>query len=142
MKFLGVLLFSLLLGGPVDANVKPGEIVIGNDPGGDVEDYARWIHRIEEAQIPVRFRGACISACTLLLSLPKEQLCVEPKAKFGFHLASIDGKPDVKETRFIMEVYYPRPIINWIMKRWPLTRDVVFMDADEIKSLGVVDACK
>ena len=36
--------------------------------------------------------GKCLSACTMVLGLvPSKQICVTPRARFGFHAASMSN---------------------------------------------------
>lgn len=64
-------------------SVKP--FLIGNDPGGEGDDYILMFRRLQASGIPVIIDGLCKSACTIVLSLPPEQVCATPTGRFGFH---------------------------------------------------------
>ena len=70
--------------------------------------------------------GPCLSACTMVLGvIPRDRLCVTPRARLGFHAAwqlneagrqvtSPDG------TELLMSAY-PQPIRDWIARRGGLS---------------------
>src|SRR5688572_7332712 len=74
---------SPLAGGMRGQNVTK----IYNDRGGYVIQYAMRLQKFKQAGTPVQFAGACLSACTLYLALPKSQTCISPRASFSFHAA-------------------------------------------------------
>ena len=67
--------------------------------------------------------GLCASACTLVLGfIPRDRLCITPRAVFGFHQAYDAG---VAKTGALLQVAnreaseylfhkYPRPVRDWI----------------------------
>jgi hypothetical protein len=62
--------------------------------------------------------GPCNSACTLWFSLPPSQICVTPRAVFGFHSAmdSVTGMPAPKWNEALMSAYPPH-VRNLISRR-------------------------
>lgn len=123
---------------------QPGQIVIDDDPGGLVYQALMFYQRIKDSGVPVRLRGICDSACTYILTLPKSQVCVEPTASLGFHLATDDDndtKGDIPETMALIRRYYPPAVVEWIMSGPPLTLKIRYMDAATIVKLGIFDAC-
>ena len=119
--------------------IKP--IILDNDPGGGIIQEITWFNRLRDSGVPVRIRGICVSACTLVLMLPKSQVCIEPTASLGFHLASVDDKSDPLITTVINRRYYPPVVLEWIKEHGPLTAAPMFMDAATVVKLGVFDAC-
>lgn len=119
-------------------------IVIGYDGGGLIGDYIKFTSYILNADIKVRITGACISACTLLLSLPKYQVCIEPDAKLGFHMArdAETGKVDPEATAQLIKMFYPLPVQKWIAEHGPLTIDPIYMEGSEAIKLGVLERCQ
>lgn len=118
-------------------------LVIDNDPGGDIDQEWLWVSRIELAGTPIRFRGECDSACTLLLSLPKSQMCAEPTALFGFHLATHEetGKPvDQGTMDRLSHRFYPPALRAWLSKQH-LEASLTYLYAEDAIKLGVVNAC-
>ena len=80
-------------------------LVIAHDPGGLVAAYAAKVLALMLSHGHVAILGLCASACTLVLSLPADQLCAGPQAVLGFHAAS-DG-PDGAMTRLMFADYPP-----------------------------------
>lgn len=121
----------------------PPPFVIDDDYGGIVDTFMMWYKRLADSGAPVVLRGICVSACTLVLRLPKSQVCVEPTASLGFHLWAASGKPDVSLTAAGVRRYYPIAVQEWLKKQealliWPIT----FMTAEEIVALGIFPACE
>jgi hypothetical protein len=128
----------------------PGVIVISDDGGGGVDDHVKFYDRIAASGIPVRVEGICVSACTLVLALPRSQLCITPTASFGFHLAN-DGAPNANLTDVLQDRYYPKSVVAWIkefLHGRPLTPSVIYMSyseairVDAARSCDQVDASK
>lgn len=63
-------------------------VVIGNDPGGLIAAYLHRYDALRQARTFVVLAGDCMSACTLVLRLPRSQVCARPGARLGFHGAS------------------------------------------------------
>lgn len=127
---------------PKSVAIPPGTVVIDDDPGGIVDTYLMWYGRIKQSGAPVVLRGVCVSACTFILALPKDQVCVEPTASLGFHLATMDGKADPWVTIALINRYYPPAVRAWIKERWPLkVWPILYMSANEIISLGIFSPC-
>ena len=62
------------------------EVRIFASPGGDVEQYLMFFALLQETGERIVIDGPCFSACTLALStIPREQMCVTPRAVMGFH---------------------------------------------------------
>ena len=61
------------------------EVTIEGQNGGSVHLHADRVIDYERAGTHVRVMGPCVSACTLILALPADQICVGPRASFGFH---------------------------------------------------------
>ena len=126
----------------VRSDRPPGLIVIDDDEGGFLDTYLAWYGRLRTAQVPVRLRGICISACTLVLTLPRSQVCVEPTASFGFHAARVglQGPAVLEYTNAFIRRYYPAAVQEWLMHK-PLTLEVSYMAAGEIVALELFPAC-
>lgn len=121
-----------------DSIIKP--IVLDNDPGGTISTFVAWFERVRDSGVPVVVRGICESACTLVLMLPREQVCVEPSASFGFHLASSGTKSLPDYTAALIRRYYPPAVQQWLSTK-KLTAEPIYMMADEVVALGIFPAC-
>jgi hypothetical protein len=135
--------FALIVG-PARGAVHPGVIVINDDGGGGVSDHVKFYNRIREAGIPVRIEGMCVSACTLVLDLPRNEVCITSTASFGFHLAS-DGDPNPNLTEALIRRFYPPAVQQWIKDytriHGKLSERVIYMTFDEIMDLDVLSEC-
>jgi len=58
-------------------------VSIFNNSGGKIVLFALKLAQYRDAGTLVRFSGRCDSACTLFLSLPKQQTCISPGAYFA-----------------------------------------------------------
>lgn len=118
-------------------------IRITDDNGGLVDDYIRFYERLRLSRVQVRIEGACISACTIVLSLPKSQVCITPEARLGFHLAHnvATNAPMPEATDDMIREYYPSIVQRWIKEHGPLKSSVTYMTGEEAISLGVLPPC-
>ena len=114
-----------------------------NSPGGTIGTFATFYDALRGSGVPVVLKGICISACTLILELPKTQVCVEPTASLGFHLA-VNGEtntPDPEMTSALIWRYYPPAVQAWLATK-QLSPAVIFMSAKEIVALNIFDPCQ
>lgn len=116
-------------------------IVIQDDGGGMVGDYLKFYQMVRAAGIRIRVEGACISACTLLLSLPASEVCMLPGSKLGFHLARDENGLNRELTAELVKRFYPPPVQKWIERNGPLRDAPIYMSGEEAVSLGVVQPC-
>ena len=121
---------------------EPAAIVIRNDGGGQISTFLSWYHRLAAAGVHVRIEGPCLSACTLVLAMPKGLACVTDKAVLGFHEASVEGKANPDITALLVSLYYPPAVQKWIKDNGPLTTDILPMDAKTVVELGILPYCK
>lgn len=126
---------------PTPQPVQAAYVQVINDPGGNVGDYLRWYERLNASGIQVRVIGACISACTLVLSLPKSASCITVGARLGFHLASVNGLPDPDMTKQLGAAFYPPAVVKWIEEHGPLVQAPIYMTGEELINLGVMREC-
>lgn|ERR1035437_1421783 len=133
-----------LIVGPAFGIVCPGVIVIGDDSGGGISDHVKFYNRIREAGIPVRIEGMCVSACTLVLDLPRTEVCMTSTGSFGFHLAS-DGDPNPNLTEALIQRFYPPAVQQWIKDYTrlygKLSERVIYMTFDDVIMLDVLSVC-
>ncbi len=106
----------------------PPEVVIGNDTGGTVAEYALQRARWREAGTRVRFEGRCASACTMFLSLPAENLCVTRSAVFLFHTPTSPERAARASAETYLTYSYPDWVAAWIADHGGLSRNLLRMD--------------
>jgi len=112
---------------PNQAQAEPFRI--RRDHGGEVEKYKTKYREIAENGDRVIIDGICNSACTLVLGMvPKNKICVTPRASLGFHEAYTEANwpfggakiANASGTRDLMS-YYPDPVLEWIARNGGLT---------------------
>jgi len=104
------------------------DLRITRDHGGEVEKYKAKYQRIRDTGGRVIIDGICNSACTLVLGIvPRNKICVTPRASLGFHEAYTVVNWPIKQkvasasgTRDLMS-YYPDPVLDWIERVGGLT---------------------
>jgi len=117
-------------------------IIIDDNPGGSVFDWVRFFRLIQNSETPVVVRGLCLSACTLVTMLPKDQTCIEPTASLGFHLSITLDDPDGDKagSAAIFRRYYPQNVQAWLAKH-KLTLAITYMSAAEVVKLDIMRPC-
>jgi len=117
---------------------------IVNDRGGTLVKYFQAFTRVRSTGERVVVDGDCLSACTMLLGLlPSNQICATPRARFGFHVASIVNHAgqlvaSAKDTQALWEIY-PPSVQRWINEHGGLSRQMIYMGGRELNR--VVAAC-
>ena len=119
---IGGLLLSL-----ISLTASSKDYVVSNDHGGLMRKYALFVQKAKIYGTKIRFRGMCGSACTLYLSLPERQLCLEPGAFFVFHAAhSGSSRYNRAATEYLWKSY-PFWTQTYIIKRGGLTHREIVM---------------
>lgn len=131
---------TITLAGLLHPETRP--IYVMNDPGGNVQEYDRWVDRLTLSKTPVEVTGECDSACTLILALPERQICAWPGAAFGFHLAINVEHPqgDVEFTDWLIKRYYPEPVQRWLAEQ-TLTLDIIYLFGRDMFRLHAMREC-
>jgi hypothetical protein len=135
-----ILSFSFAANATDIKDIAPSPIVIADDHGGSIDQFLMWYGRVRAAHVPVVLRGVCESACTFVLSLPREQVCVEDTASLGFHLATVNGKNEPELTGTLIRRWYPESVRRWLSTR-KLRTAPTYMTAKEIVELGIFAKC-
>lgn len=113
-------------------------VVITDDRGGVLAQYAQQAINYFAQEREVRIQGVCNSACTLAISLPTA--CVYPQARLGFHLPRYEWQnrtealsPASVEARFMWQVYP----VSIQMRLGGLTVDIRYLTGREVIEAGV-----
>ena len=139
-SFLFVLL--LTVAAPASAEVR-----ITGDLGGHVDQYKAKYARIRDQGERVIIDGVCNSACTLLLGIvPPQQICVTPRASFGFHQAYYDKRwtagvrvTSIAGTGELLSIY-PKPVKDWITRQGGLSAHMKYLK-NGADLWAIVDPC-
>ena len=117
-----------------------GAVRIKADPGGQIGPYLENLASLRSSGEHVVIDGPCLSACTMVLGvIPRDHLCVTPRARLGFHSAwrpDEAGHPVVSRdgTELLMTVY-PQPVRNWIARRGGLSPHMMYLTGRELASM-------
>ena len=104
-------------------------IQISDDYGGRVIEYVERVEHWRQEGDRVEIRGACTSACTFVLGLPKDMICVGPHAVLGFHRAS-----GAWGTANLLHAYSAR-VKGWLDEQGGLTDQVIWATGDVPQTL-------
>jgi hypothetical protein len=126
---------AVLASQPASAVVR-----ISNDAGGQIGPYLDRLASLRSSGQSVVIDGPCLSACTLLLGIiPRDRICVTPRARLGFHAA---WKPDQngnkrlsrEGTRALWDIY-PSEIRSWLTRRGGLKPKMVYLSGSELAAM-------
>jgi hypothetical protein len=113
---------------------------ISSDAGGQIGPYLENLAALRGSGERVVIDGPCLSACTMVLGIiPRERICVTPRARLGFHAAwrpDDSGRPVLSRdgTQLLMDVY-PQKVRNWIAKRGGLSHHMMFLTGHELAAM-------
>jgi hypothetical protein len=141
-----VALWLLVVATPARADVR-----ILASPGGEVGSYIKLFSVLRQSGQRVIVDGPCFSACTLVLSsIPRNRICVTPKAVLGFHAPRwVDGQgrpyAATSETRIFVATY-PAPVRAWIERHGGLRSKLILLRGAgisvHVSALQLVADCK
>jgi hypothetical protein len=113
---------------------------ISGDVGGQIGPYLENLVALRSSGERVVIDGPCLSACTMVLGvIPRDRICVTPRARLGFHAAwhpDDSGRPIVSRggTQLLMEVY-PAAVRRWIARRGGLNQRMMYLSGRELASM-------
>jgi hypothetical protein len=131
MRFRSVIAGAVLLIGGISS--ASATMLISEDRGGQIGQYLQAFAALRSSGEDVVVDGNCFSACTLVLGLiPRERICVTPRARFGFHAAWMpdeNGRPVTSPmgTQALWNVY-PSRVRHWIGRHGGLSRKMIFLE--------------
>jgi hypothetical protein len=131
-SFLVSLTINEVSAAPSDSDYSPSplspSVSISNNKGGVILNYMTKLHQYRKNNVLVKFNGRCDSACTLYLSLPREQTCISRKASFRFHLPMHPSPKTARAAHGFMLRQYPEWVRTWIEQQGGLTRKLKTMN--------------
>jgi len=134
---------TILLGVFLCAFAAPktsADVRIEASPGGEVGPFIELFDRVRASGERVVIDGPCLSACTLVLSLvPRERICVTPRAVLGFHGArSLDALGTIREelgaSKIVLRTY-PAPVRQWIVRHGGLSSRLLLLQGRELAAM-------
>lgn len=105
---------------------------IYDDRGGQIGAYLAKYEALRASGERVVIDGTCASACTMLLGLiPRDRICVTPRAILEFHAA---WKPTSSGNRVVSKAgseflwsSYPRAVRRWISRHGGLRPQIIYL---------------
>ena len=124
----------LVLGlAPAAATVR-----IADDTGGQIGAYLAKYRALKASGERVEIDGTCASACTMLLGIiPRNRICVTPRASLVFHSAwDMEGdKVVTSEGNRILWSTYPESLRRWIKSHGGLHSRVIILHGPELAAM-------
>ena len=133
----------LLLIAAIAASVVTGasaEVRIKEDAGGQIGPYIEKMTALRASGERVIIDGPCLSACTIVLgTIPRNRICVTPRARLGFHAAwrpGDNGEPITSKgaTKTLMNIYPPH-VRGWIARRGGLSSRMIYLSGRELAAM-------
>jgi hypothetical protein len=135
LSLIGVLFCLLLTDNAVAGQVKyskdkppSNQILISNNSGGNIAEFALRISAINRSSAKVRFAGRCDSACTMYLGLPQHKMCITSGAYFRFHMPQARSAQTRNLAKRFLYLKYPGWVRSWIASRGGLSASLITMD--------------
>jgi hypothetical protein len=138
MRFAALVLGAALAASGV--SVASAAVRIKADPGGQIGPYLENLVALRSSGERVIIDGPCLSACTMVLGvIPRERICVTPRARLGFHAAwkpDSNGRPVTSPvaTKLLMEIY-PDDVRGWLVKQGGLTPRMKYLAGRELAAM-------
>jgi hypothetical protein len=110
------------------------------DPGGQIGPYLENLALLRSSGEKVIIDGPCLSACTMVLGvIPRNRICVTPRARLGFHAAwhpGENGRPVTSRaaTQLLMDIY-PEDVRSWIKGRGGLSPRMMYLSGRELAAM-------
>jgi hypothetical protein len=126
------------------------DMIIRDDPGGLLKKYDAKYREIAVRGEKVVIDGECASACTIILGIvPRANVCVTARARFGFHLweyplTEFMGKvimvpfPEYRQAE-LNYLYYDAQVRDWIARHGPQTAKAAWMEGADLA--GIYASC-
>ena len=131
--FVAAIMASLAASAPAAERT----IHIRHDTGGDLRLYQIKARVARELNLNVVIDGLCASACTVLIQLPRAQICATRRAELRFHRVRLakpvrNGAALLRHANQELMRSYPPGIRNWINRRGGLTDRSLRMKPTEV----------
>jgi hypothetical protein len=135
-RVMFALVLSIVAMLPAFADVR-----ILSSPGGAVSDYLKFFSHVRQSGKRVVIDGPCLSACTLVLStIPRNRICVTPRAILGFHAPLV---VDYQTGRIFrssdmtraVAASYPARVRTWIKRNGGLNQKLIFLRGRQLAAL-------
>jgi hypothetical protein len=112
---------------------------VNDDRGGQIGEYLAKYQALRVSGEQVVIDGICASACTMLLgAIPRNRICVTPRAVLEFH-AAWDPTPAGQEVssagNHILWSNYPSNVRKWISRHGGLHSRIIYLRGPELAAM-------
>lgn len=116
------------------------EVRILASPGGEVTQYLNLFSVLRQSGERIVIDGPCLSACTLVLvTIPRERICVTRRAILGFHAARLvddfGREYDATQATRAVTDSYPPAVRAWIRRHGGLRPKPIFLRGRELAAM-------
>jgi hypothetical protein len=137
MKTRAVLAAMFLMTGIAAASAT---VRISDDSGGQIGDYLAKYSALRLSGERVEIDGTCASACTMLLgTIPRNRICVTPRAVLEFHSAwdpsPSGGEVTSEAGNQILWSTYPSAVRKWISRHGGLRSRIITLSGAELAAM-------
>jgi hypothetical protein len=109
---------------------------IYDDLGGQIGEYLSKYQALRVSGQQVVIDGTCASACTMILgALPRDRICVTPRATLVFHAAwdpAPGGNVVSSAGNQILWSSYPPNVRRWISRHGGLRSQMIYLHGPEL----------
>jgi hypothetical protein len=124
----------------VGADPAFADMHIRQDRGGRIDTYLYRFATVRQSGQRVIVDGPCMSACTILLgAIPKDRICVTPRASFGFHAAWVPTQRGAHAGSALGDrmlwANYPPSVRAWITRHGGLTQRLIYLQGSELTAM-------
>jgi len=126
----------LLIGSVATASAA---VTISDDPGGQIGHYLAKYKALRASGERVVIDGMCASACTMLLGvIPRNRICVTPRAVLAFHSAwtpTSEGEQISSAGNYYLWSNYPPAVRKWIIQHGGLHERIIYLSGPELAAM-------
>jgi hypothetical protein len=112
---------------------------IRDDRGGQIGEYFARYQALRVSGEQVVIDGTCASACTMLLgAVPRNRICVTPRAALAFHSAwdsASGGNVASSAGNQILWANYPSSVRRWINRNGGLRSRIIYLRGPELYAI-------
>jgi hypothetical protein len=134
------LIAACILAGLISVSPAAAAVLIAGDAGGRIDRYIDKFETLRASGEQVVIDGPCLSACTLVLSaIPRDRICVTPRASLGFHAAWQFGRSGTPvrspEGTELLWAAYPTHVRQWITRKGGLRTRMIYLRGRELAAM-------
>jgi hypothetical protein len=113
---------------------------ISDDTGGQIGDYLAKFRALRASGERIEIDGTCASACTMLLgTVPRDRICVTPRAVLEFHSAwdptPSGGTVTSEAGNQLLWSTYPPQVRQWIRRHGGLNARIIKLSGASLAAM-------